>query len=222
MNRKSRSIWLLAVFAVFAVVLAGCGSDKKSSSDKTTTTARPTRTTAAAAGLDKLTATIDGRGSSFQDTFEQKMSSDFGAAVQKAGGSAKVTYTKTGSTDGKKGLGDKTVDFAGSDSAIKPEEAAAFAGRKILYFPITGGPIAVAYNLTGVDQLNLSADTLAKIFQAHDHHLERPGDQGREPERHAAGHQDRRRAPFRRFRHHVQLHQVPQDGVPHRLDARLR
>ena len=167
MNRKSRSIWLLAVFAVFAVVLAGCGSDKKSSSDKTTTTTGSSdSTTAAAAGLDKLTATIDGRGSSFQDTFEQKMSSDFGAAVQKAGGSAKVTYTKTGSTDGKKGLGDKTVDFAGSDSAIKPEEAAAFAGRKILYFPITGGPIAVAYNLTGVDQLNLSADTLAKIFQA--------------------------------------------------------
>ena len=28
------------------------------------------------------------------------------------------------------------------------------------------GPIAVAYNLKGVDKLNLSADTIAKIFQA--------------------------------------------------------
>ena len=68
-------------------------------------------------------------------------------AVQDAGGDATVTYTKTGSSDGKKGLADKTVDFAGSDSPIKPEERRRSASRKILYFPIVGGPIAVAYNL---------------------------------------------------------------------------
>ena len=36
----------------------------------------------------------------------------------------------------------------------------------MLYFPIAGGPITVAYNLKGVDNLNLSPDTIAGIFQA--------------------------------------------------------
>ena len=86
--------------------------------------------------------------------------------MKAAGGSTTITYTKSGSSDGKKGLADKSLDFAGTDSAIKPEEKGSFGSRKILYFPIVGGPIALAYNLTGVDKLRLSADTIAKIFQA--------------------------------------------------------
>ena len=169
-NRKGL-VWLLALLATFSLVTTACGSDKKDSTDKSTTTAAAgdsTTTTAAAAidGLDKLTGRLDGQGSSFQDTFEQKVLTDFSADVKDAGGSATVTYTKTGSSDGKKALAESTVGFAGSDSAIKDEEKASFGSRKILYFPIVGGPISVAYNLKGVDKLNLSADTIAKIFQA--------------------------------------------------------
>src|SRR4029077_13519385 len=43
---------------------------------------------------------------------------------------------------------------------------ASFGSRKILYFPTVGGPITVAYNVNGVDKLQLSADTIAKIFSA--------------------------------------------------------
>ena len=34
-----------------------------------------------------------------------------------------------------------------------------------LYFPTAAAPITVSYNVKGVDKLQLSPDTLAKIFQ---------------------------------------------------------
>jgi len=164
-NRQSRLTWLVAIVAALSLLTAACGKDKKDESSKrsdgTKTTSAPDK-----GALSKLKGKLDGSGSSFQDTFEQKVSADFDSAVKSAGGDSTITYTKTGSSDGKKALGDKSSDFAGSDSALKPEEESMFAGRKILYFPIVGGPISTAYNLKDVDSLNLSADTLAKIFQA--------------------------------------------------------
>ncbi len=164
-NRKSRFTWLVAIVAVLSLFTAACGKKDKSS-DKTTDPKNTTTSAPDKSALGKLNGKLDGSGSSFQDTFEQKVSADFDAAVKSAGGTTTITYTKTGSSDGKKALADKTSDFAGSDSAIKPEEKGTYGSRKILYFPIVGGPISVAYNLKGVDNLNLSADTLAKIFQA--------------------------------------------------------
>ena len=87
------------------------------------------------------------------------------------------------------------LQCAGTDSTVKPEDLPTFKGGPILYFPTVAAPITVSYNLSGVDELQLSADTLAKIFQADDHDLERPGHRGRQPRRHPAEHADRRRAP---------------------------
>ena len=172
-KHQSRVAWLLALVAALALLVSACGSDNKTDSSKTTTTEGGSSTTAAGSGMSadtallaKATAHVDGQGSSFQDTLQQQMSSDFAKAAKDAGGSATVTYTKTGSADGKKALADKTVDYAGSDSPIKDEEKASFGSRKILYFPTVGGPITVAYNVQGVDKLQLSAETIAKIFSA--------------------------------------------------------
>ena len=162
MKHRKGIAGLVAVVAALAIVTTACGSSDDSSSDKGTTTT----TEAATAGLGKLKAGLDGQGSSFQDTFQQQITADFGKAVKEAGGSATVSYTKTGSSDGKKALADKTVDFAGSDSPLKDEEKPAFGDREVLYFPLVGGPITVAFKLDGVDALNLSPDTIAKIFQA--------------------------------------------------------
>lgn len=71
-----------------------------------------------------------------------------------------------------KGITDFTgnqVDFAGSDSALKAEQAAAAktdrcAGAAALNLPLVTGPIALAYNLPGVDGLVLTGPTLAGIF----------------------------------------------------------
>lgn len=157
MNTR-RAVPLIALTVAGALLVSSCSSDD-------TTTATST-TSADTAALKGLSGTLTGGGSSFQDTFEQQVLTDFNQSVKDAGGSLAVTYTKSGSSDGKKSLADKTLDFAGSDSPIKPEERAAFGTRKVLYFPIVGGPIAVAFHLDGVDALNLSPDTVAKIFQA--------------------------------------------------------
>ncbi|MBX3285073.1 MAG: phosphate ABC transporter substrate-binding protein PstS [Actinobacteria bacterium] len=165
-NRRGLA-WLFALLAVLSFVASACGSsdsdgastDGGSSSESTTTAAPDTE------GLAELSGTLNGGGSSFQDTFQQGVTADFGTLVSDAGGSGTITYTKSGSSDGKKGLADQTLDFAGTDSPIKDEEKPNFGDREMLYFPLVGGPIAVAYNLEGVDSLNLTPDVVAKIFQ---------------------------------------------------------
>ena len=152
--------WIFGPLAVLAIVAAGCGDSKDSSSSATTTTAKTV------AGLDidyaKLTGTLNGSGSSFQDTLQQTVI----GAFQKQATAVKVNYAKSGSKAGKADLAANTVQFAGTDSLIKAEDLPTFTGGAVLYFPIAGGPITVSYNLKGVDTLKLSADTLAGIFQA--------------------------------------------------------
>jgi phosphate transport system substrate-binding protein len=81
---------------------------------------------------------------------------------------AKIDYQGTGSGAGIQAFISGTADFAGSDSALKPEEQpkadAKCQGGQALNLPMVIGPIAVAYNLEGVDNLQLDAPTLAKIF----------------------------------------------------------
>ena len=40
-----------------------------------------------------------------------------------------------------------------------------FNGKTMLYFPVIIGPIALAYNLSGVSNLKLDPATIADIFQ---------------------------------------------------------
>lgn len=163
MIRKGPLAWLVALLAVFAVVASACGdSDEGSSDDKDSTTT----TEAAAPGaptdaqIKDLTATIAGGGASFPDAFYQAVNTDFNEVA----GKELVTYAKSGSSDGRKQLADQTLVFAGSDSLPKDDES--FKGGDILFFPTVAAPITVSYNLDGVDELQLSPDTLAGIMQA--------------------------------------------------------
>jgi phosphate transport system substrate-binding protein len=82
---------------------------------------------------------------------------------------AKVSYEGTGSGAGVQAFIAGTADFAGSDSYLKKDSEqtqanAKCAGGEALNLPMVVGPIAVVYNLDGVDSLQLDAATLAKIF----------------------------------------------------------
>jgi phosphate transport system substrate-binding protein len=136
-------------------VAAACGSSGGSDAGSGGTTQ-----TTAKGGVDvsKLSGTINGSGSSFADALYQQIISSL---ADKAPGLT-VNYNAVGSGQGKKDFAAKLNDFAGTDSAVKPEEAPA---GSYLYFPTAAAPITVSYNLSGVDKLQLSADTLAKIFQ---------------------------------------------------------
>jgi phosphate transport system substrate-binding protein len=125
-----------------------------------TTTGKATTTAGSTSGTTpaKVSGTLQGSGSTFQLAYQQEAIDAF----QKANKDATVTYGGGGSGKGRTDLANKTVDFAGSDSAYADADKPA---EPILYFPILLGPITLSYNLDGVDDLQLSPDTIAKIFQ---------------------------------------------------------
>lgn len=153
MNRISpRTRWTLVFLLVFGLVAAACGSDSKSGSGGTTATTAKTKELAA--------ATLNGSGSTFQQAYDETVIASF-KEVQPA---VTITYAGGGSGKGQTDLQAGLVQWAGSDSTVKPEDAATYKGP-FMYFPTVGAPITVSYNLSGVDKLQLSADTIAGIFQ---------------------------------------------------------
>ena len=187
MNKRTTRLAIGGLVAM-TLLAAACGSDDKA--DSTTaapTTAAGAATTAAAATTtaggatttkagsastaapttkggsasstpEKVKGTLQGSGSTFQLAYQQEAIDAF----QKANSGTTITYGGGGSGKGRTDLASKTVDFAGSDAAFADADKPA---DPILYFPILMGPITVPYNLDGVDDLQLSADTIAKIFQ---------------------------------------------------------
>lgn len=82
---------------------------------------------------------------------------------------ATLAYNPTGSGSGQTEFIAGNVDFAGSDSPLKDDQVQAAAdrceGNEAWHLPMVIGPIAIAYNVEGVDgELNLPVDTVARIF----------------------------------------------------------
>jgi phosphate transport system substrate-binding protein len=80
-----------------------------------------------------------------------------------------VTYDPKGSGGGRKDLVDGAVVFAGSDSPLKDAEITDASnggckGGAAFEVPVYVSPIDVIFNLEGVSKLNLTASTIAKIF----------------------------------------------------------
>jgi len=136
-----------------ALVLSACGSDNESLADA-----------AAGPDVDCATGTLNAQGSSAQ----KNAMAEWIKAYQQQCGDARINYEPTGSGAGIQALIAGTADFAGSDSALKPEEQpqadAKCTDGSAIHLPMVIGPVAVAYNVPGVDGLQLRPATLAKIF----------------------------------------------------------
>jgi phosphate transport system substrate-binding protein len=94
---------------------------------------------------------------------ETQWSKDFGAKCS----GAQVNYQGTGSGAGLTAIGNGTADFAGSDvvmTAAQQTAANTACGSTAIALPITAGGVAIVYNLKGITNLNLSATTIAGIF----------------------------------------------------------
>jgi len=74
-----------------------------------------------------------------------------------------VNYQSIGSGGGVKSFVDRTVDFAASDAAMKPEDMAKIPGG-VQLLPMTAGSIVLAYNLPSVPNLRLSREAYTGIF----------------------------------------------------------
>lgn len=118
-----------------------------------------------ACGEASSAGTVTGEGS----TAQQKAIEHFASVLTDNDG-AILDYTGSGSGDGIKKFLASDVDFAGSDSPLKEAEVAdakaRCGGNDAWHLPLVAGPVAIAFNLPGVDKLNLDAPTMAKIFDS--------------------------------------------------------
>jgi phosphate transport system substrate-binding protein len=118
----------------------------------------------AAATGDCAKTTVNAAGS----TAQANAISEWTKGYQQSCVGANLNYQANGSGAGIQAFTQGQVAFAGSDSALKPEEHGPADQRcksgKALDLPMVVGPIAVVYNLKGVDGLQLSPKTVAGIF----------------------------------------------------------
>ena len=142
-----------------ALGLAACSSSSSSTAASGSTA---TSSASSSASTSTVSGTIKAAGSTFQTNFQQGAISGFKSVDP----NVTVDYDPVGSGTGRSDLYSNTVLFAGSDSPVPSKEASEVpAGKTILYFPVQIGPIAVAYNLSGVTGLKLDSTVLAGIFQ---------------------------------------------------------
>ncbi|MBT2410975.1 phosphate ABC transporter substrate-binding protein PstS [Streptomyces sp. ISL-12] len=161
MNRRALALGALAVSG--ALALTACGSDETGDTGSGDSSA-----SAKAGNIDcgDASGQLQASGSSAQKNAIDAWVKQFAAACK----SVQINYNPTGSGAGITAFTQGQTAFAGSDSALKPEEIT--ASKKVcsngqgIDLPMVGGPIAVGFNVPGVDTLTLDAATLAQIFDS--------------------------------------------------------
>ena len=137
-------------------------------------------------------STLNGGGATSQANAQTTWRADY----QKANGGT-INYEEVGSGTGVENFTSKAYSFAGTDAYLDSDQMSAAAkacGSDVVEVPAYVSPIAVAFNLPGVDSLNLDAEDDRRHLQRQDHQVERPGDRRAELRREAPQHRDRDRS----------------------------
>ena len=157
----------LSATAIAALTLTACGSNNNSSSSSSSASGSG----ASVSGAASAKADCGGKNSVTAEgsTAQQNAIAEFNKVWGQVCPGKTLAYNPTGSGAGVDQFIAKQVDFAGSDSALKddqvPKAAARCGGNPAWNLPLVFGPVAMAYNIDGVDKLVVNADVLAKIFQ---------------------------------------------------------
>ncbi|MFI8944710.1 phosphate ABC transporter substrate-binding protein PstS [Streptomyces syringium] len=161
-KNRLRAVALGAIAVSGALVLTACGSDDNSGGGSTGGGTTQGAGKIKCEGKGQLLAS----GSSAQKNAMDLWVKNYMAACK----DVQINYKPTGSGAGIQEFLQGKTAFAGSDSALKPEEVAkskqVVKGGQGINLPLLGGPIAIGYHVPGVDNLVLDADTLAKIFDS--------------------------------------------------------
>ncbi|GAB2470994.1 phosphate ABC transporter substrate-binding protein PstS [Promicromonospora xylanilytica] len=111
-----------------------------------------------------LSGELSGGGASSQESAMEAWRAGF----QSQNPDVTVNYDPVGSGGGRENFASGAFPFAGSDAALDDEELAAAEAQcgegGVIEYPAYISPVAVAFNLEGVDTLNMSAETIAKVF----------------------------------------------------------
>ncbi|MHB1491954.1 MAG: phosphate ABC transporter substrate-binding protein PstS, partial [Cellulomonas sp.] len=163
--RRTRLLGTAAALTIGALSLAACGTNNNSTTGGAASAPATSGSSASAASFDCATGSLTASGSTAQSN---AMSQWVKAYQQNCSGST-INYQGGGSGKGVTDFTAGTTDFAGSDFPLSATEMTAASarcgtGNQAIDLPMVPGPIAVGYNLPGVTALNLSADTIAKIF----------------------------------------------------------
>src|SRR3954466_2383831 len=155
--KLNRFSMLAGALVAGSLALTACGGS--SSSDT------PGSSGSSSGATASLSGTLNGAGSTARQAAMQAWATKF----QETNSDVTVNYDPVGSGGGREQfLAGGATSFAGSDAALDDEEMAKAktrcGGADALNLPVYISPIAVAYNLDGVDTLNLTADNIAKLF----------------------------------------------------------
>lgn len=157
MNTK-RAGSLTALLAAGAIVLSGCAADAEAPTDN-----GETGSTDAPASLS---GTLVGAGASSQQSAQEAWTVGF----QSANPDVTVEYDPVGSGGGRDAFIGGGAVFAGTDRAFTVEEiaednfASCVPGTGIVEIPAYISPIAVVFNLEGIETLDMDGATIAGIF----------------------------------------------------------
>lgn len=156
----TRGLVPTAVVLSFALAACGGGGDDPAPADGATDAgAAP-----AASGDAELTGTLVGAGSSAQQAAVQAWVAGFNG-VQPG---VTVNYDPIGSGGGRELFLGGGSDFAGSDAFLEDEELATVAdvcaSPDVVELPLYISPVAVVFNLEGVDTVNMPPEVIAGVF----------------------------------------------------------
>lgn len=155
MVRRALDI-VVSATAIAALTLTGCGTDNNAPSGKGSS-GKPA---VDCGGKNELTA----EGS----TAQQNAIALFNRAWGQSCPGKSLAYNPTGSGAGREQFIAGHVDFAGSDSPLAAGQIAPAAkrcnGNPAWDMPLVFGPVALIYNVPGVDSLVVNADMLGKVF----------------------------------------------------------
>ena len=147
----------ISTFATAIVVAAGVAACGSSSSSSTSSGSSPSGSNSSG-GSSTVSATLNGAGSTLAAPIYQQWSS----TLKNQG--LTLNYSPVGSGTGITDLQTATVNFAGSDPALKSTDMSKMKGP-VLQFPVAFGAITLSYNLPGVKSgLKLDGPTVAGIF----------------------------------------------------------
>lgn len=164
-----RTASLLGIVAVGSAALVACGDSSSEGSNDTSAEDTAAEDTAAegegsAEGLTGQSGELVAEGASSQ----QNAMEIFGTLYSETVDGASLAYNPSGSGSGRTNFVAGQVDFAGSDSPLSEDQVEPAAercgGNDAWHLPFVIGPVAIAFNVEGVDTLNLSIPTLASIF----------------------------------------------------------
>ena len=105
-----------------------------------------------------MAQSINGAGASFPAPVYNKMFQSLAG-----NGGPQVNYQSVGSGAGIENFTNKSVAFGASDAPMSDAEMKK-AGGNPMHIATVGGPVVAAYNVKGVDKLNLTGPVLADIF----------------------------------------------------------